>query len=275
MAATSRLTPQWLMQDIQGLFAPSMHTGAGGRPLSQRDFESQYYTGQVDPWGDDNSRHYFSYEDWGDQDVGELYASGRKGHTKIEGQIAGGTQGWIGGTETPYQDEISGYEFSSVDDAYEAYLKSLGYDPTTQTQEEFTSQGVETVVPFGSINPFDRESMVSGIEAAHGMNPADIGLSRNVTELTPEMFRKLRPEYYQSDVTEGRGSLLGNLLKKVRLSKEKGSGLAGYGGRQRGVSEAETQYSAGMEDVYAGIDQQRASALQSIYDVVGDYSDLA
>lgn len=94
------------------------------------------------------------------------------------------------------------------------------------------------------------------------------------TAFTPEMFKKLRTEYYQPQLEEGRSSLLDQLMKKRRLASASGGGFAGYGGRERGRRAAGQGYRTGVEDIYAGIDEEKASALQDIYDVLSQYETI-
>ena len=94
------------------------------------------------------------------------------------------------------------------------------------------------------------------------------------TAFTPEMFRKLDPGYYQEEIQEGRGSLLDTLTGNVAKAKSLGGNLAGYGRRQEQEDVAKQSYLGGMENVYAGVDEQRAGALQNIYDVLSQYETI-
>lgn len=290
MAAISHLMPDWLAQDLEGLVAPGKVYGSGlgedDSVLSQTAFEEEFLSGYVDPWGTQTNaphRYYYTYDQFRD-DVGDYYDPGQKGHTKIAGKATG-----FGGKYYDWQDEkiemraahgsggVEGYEFTGPDAravAYQKYLESLGFDPETQTQEEFVEGPVEFLEPIGAVNWFDKESLISSMELAQGVKPDAEGFSRNVAEFTPEMFKKLRPEYYQGDVTEGRETLLSSLYKKMRKARNVGSGLAGSGRRTREISEEKEDYLTGMGNIYSGIDTKRAGALQSIYNVIEDYQGL-
>tara|TARA_R110002020_G_scaffold138354_2_gene308278 strand:- start:9572 stop:10288 length:717 start_codon:yes stop_codon:yes gene_type:complete len=210
--------------------------------LSQEDFKDRYRTGYIDPGGSlggGRTRYFYDYDF---EDTDKTFHSKGRGSAKRKGL---GTT--IGAPE--------GYRFYSEDDAYNAYLQSV---KNIQTQQD-------------AVDIFDPQSLLSGIERAKGIDPGEGGKAEMFTAFTPEMFRQLQPGYYQEDIQEGRGSLLDTLTGNVAKAKSLGGNLAGYGRRQKQEDVARGSYLGGMEDVYSGVDDQRASALQNIYDVLSQY----
>tara|TARA_R100000700_G_scaffold5830_1_gene9221 strand:+ start:1946 stop:2614 length:669 start_codon:yes stop_codon:yes gene_type:complete len=158
-----------------------------------------------------------------------------------------------------YSDRISDfgpYSFGRKQGAYDAYLKTIG--------------GPGHV----SANIFDPASLVTGMETATGVKEGAYGSSDAFTAFTPEMFKKLRTEYYQPEIERGRENLLDDLIAKNRLATARGGGFSGYGGRERSREAVKDQYQTGVEGMYADVEQARAGALQDIYDVLGQYETL-
>ena len=219
----------------------------GGGALTQQEFEDKYITGSVDPMGGGDTRYYYDY-DFGDIDVGKYHQGGVRGET--EGRV--GSDWWA-------EDGGGGYKFHSdeQDKAYQYYLDSLKGD-------------------YGQLeaNIFDPESWVSGVEEAQGVGSASKHDPSMFTAFTPEMFKKLRTEHYQPQIEEQKGSLIDKLIGKKQRAADVGGGFAGYGGRERATAAAETGFRGGVEDIYAGVEQQKAQGLQSIYDVLSQYEDL-
>ena len=211
--------------------------------LSQEDFTDRYRTGYIDPAAKGSRTRYFYDYDFSDMD--KTFHSEGKGQAKRKG--LGKT---IGSPE--------GYKFFSEDDAYNAYLQSVR---NIQSQQD-------------AVNIFDPQSLLSGVERAKGIDPGEGGEAEMFTAFTPEMFRKLQPGYYQEEIQEGRGSLLDTLTGNVAKAKSLGGNLAGYGRRQEQEGVARQSYLGGMENVYSGVDDQRASALQNIYDVLSQYRNI-
>ena len=245
------LTPDWLMSDINQLLSRSKEGikkyGGGDDALSREEFESEYLTGTVNPtpWSVGDKRHYYDY-DFGD--AGEYYEAGVGGETDYRG---------IGQrTGSP-----EGYKFGSKSDAYNAYLASLGYGP-----EEGYGQATSNI--------FDREQFVGDIAEAQGIGFEARPPSESFTGFTPQMFKKLRTEYYQPQIESGRQSLIDKLMQKGRLTAAKGGGFAGYGGRERGRRGLEEQYERGVEDIYAGVEEARGKSLQDIYDIAAQYETI-
>ena len=233
------LVPEWLMADIQQLL---QYTPEG--QTSMEEFEDQYETGHVDPYGGGRTRYYYDF-DFGEDYKPKFHGKNVRGET--QGRLMSNT---IGNPE--------GYKFHSREDAYEAYVAS---------QEGKDLGRVE------GINIFDEKSLVEGIKKARGIRGDDY-VEGMYTAFTPEMFRGLHTGAYQEDIEEGRGSLLDNLMARTKKAQSLGGGLAGYGqrGAQKGV--AQQSYLGGMGDVYAGVDEQKSAALQSIYDVLGQYETI-
>jgi hypothetical protein len=245
----SYLTPDWLLGDINQMLRTSKKGAKAGYGdiLSKSDFKEQYRTGAVNPtFGD--TRYYYNY-DFGD--IGKKYHGADVwGETK-----AGGLGTNVGNAE--------GYRFSSEDDAYKTYLESF----TGQSSEDYFNQsdfGTQTA------NIFDPQSFGEGVARAEGDFPAGVDASSK-TAFTPEMFKKLRTEYYQPQIEQERGSLIDKLIGKQKLAKSRGGGFAGYGGREKASEAVEGQYRTGVEDIYSGIETQKASGLQDIYDVLSQY----
>ena len=149
------------------------------------------------------------------------------------------------------------YKFGDKHAAYDAYLGSLG-------MSESSGFGTQTA------NIFDPQSLAEGVARAEGDDPAGVDASSK-TAFTPEMFKKLRTEYYQPQIEQERGSLIDKLIGKQKLAKSRGGGFAGYGGREKASEAVEGQYRTGVEDIYSGIETQKASGLQDIYDVLSQY----
>ena len=89
-----------------------------------------------------------------------------------------------------------------------------------------------------------------------------------------EDLRKLRTEYYQRDIETNRASLVDSLIGRLQDAKSKGGGLAGYGGRAREVGEAQSSYASAVEDIYTGLEGDKASALQELYDTWAQFEDI-
>ena len=169
-------------------------------------------------------------------------------------------------------------DFAGAGENYEiSYRPQGGGRYTTRTVEQYLDDVLSMSSYKGkydyskNVNPFDQQSFIRAIEEAQGIPKGDAGTASMFTAFTPEMFRKLDPGYYQEEIQEGRGSLLDTLTGNVAKAKSLGGNLAGYGRRQEQEDVAKQSYLGGMENVYAGVDEQRAGALQNIYDVLSQY----
>ena len=240
----SYLTPDWLMQDIGQLLRPMSEEAFKEEGIGeQKSKTTRYY---VDAEGnrvtEDAKGHPISATGWGWY---EEETSPGGGTTLRYGMIPGLEQKY----STSSWAEYEGEQYGTMGEAYGAYKSQL---------------------PGAGETIFDPASFVGGIETAQGM---DVGTEdpEAFTAFTPEMFKKLRTEYYQPELEEKRGSLIDQLIGKQRKARAIGGGFAGYGGREAASQAVETGYRGGVEDIYAGIEQKKAAGLQSIYDVLSQY----
>ncbi|HAI38769.1 MAG TPA: hypothetical protein DCM40_11925 [Maribacter sp.] len=239
----SYLTPNFLLSDINQLLRVDREGAkkGAGTALTKDEFREQYQTGYVNPMTG-RTRYYFNY-DFGDD-------FNQKFHGK---NVRGETQGRFGSTTVG---DGEGYKFYSPDDAYSAYLDSLGGDFGTQTA-----------------NIFDPQSLAEGISRAKGDEPssqASVGL----TAFTPEMFKKLRTEYYQPEIEQKKGSLIDRLIENQKIAKSRGAGIAGYGGRGRAQQALSEQFETRVKDIFSDIQTKKAAGLQDIYDVLSQYEEI-
>lgn len=72
-----------------------------------------------------------------------------------------------------------------------------------------------------NVNIFDEGSLLAGMGQARGLT--DLPPPGTLPEFTPGMFKKLRTEHYQSDIEEGRGSLLSDLVERTKRASAKGT----------------------------------------------------
>jgi len=245
----SYLTPNFLLSDINQLLRTSEKgVEAGyGDILSKSQFRDTYRTGTFNPtFG--NTRYYYDYDF---NDAGKYHGA----------SVYGETTGFGTRTGSP-----EGYRFSSEDNAYEAYVKA----ETGQSFEDYFSKsnlGTQTA------NIFDPQSLAEGILRARGDEPssqAGVGL----TAFTPEMFKKLRTEYYQPEIEQKKGSLVDRLIEKQKIAKSRGAGIAGYGGRGRAQQALSEQFETGVKDIFSDIQTKKAAGLQDIYDVLSQYEEI-
>jgi len=243
---SSYLTPDWLLSDINQLLSGTRKgLKEYGRDdiLSQKDFEDKYLVKREKDWdrfartGSFSGDDMYEYKDW-TQDVEGGYDWGATGSNIHENRY-----------------------LSKKGKAYNNYLESLGYSP-----EEGYGQGTSNI--------FDREQFSGDVAEAQGVGVEARPPSESFTQFTPQMFKKLRTEYYQPQIESGRQSLIDKLMQKGRLTAAKGGGFAGYGGRERGRRGLEEQYRGGVEDIYAGVEEERGKSLQNIYDVLGQYETI-
>lgn len=232
----SYLTPEWLMQDIGQLTK-------GPKLKTLDEFMEEAHKGEMhgDLFGLANRRKVYEYESK-DQGLQKHYGYG------------------------------------DPTDLYNLYLEDMGTSwDDTYIDKYHINQPEEK-----QYNIFDQSSFVEGIERAQGdifgggMFPGEKGKEdpEAFTAFTPEMFKKLRTEYYQPELEEKRGSLIDQLIGKQRKARAVGGGFAGYGGREAASQAVETGYRGGVEDIYAGIEQKKAAGLQSIYDVLSQYEEI-
>ena len=87
-------------------------------------------------------------------------------------------------------------------------------------------------------------------------------------------LRKLDAGSYTGELESKRATLAQGLQSNLTQASQIGSGFAGYGQRNIASNLAQNQYSQGIEGVYQGINQQRATALQGLYSSLDDMRGL-
>ena len=249
----SYLTPEWLMQDIGSLL----------NPMTKEEFKEE---GLAEDKSKTTTTRYWVNEE-GDRvtkdakgkpigATGSGWYEDRSGvfHDWQEGTLR---YGKIPGLErktessTDRWTEYEGDRYGSMEEAYEqGYTPGLTGDP-------------------GGVM-WDSESLAGAIGQSKGIDP----ISGARTSFTPEMFKKLRTEYYQPQIEEQRGSLIDKLIGRKKLAGAEGGGFAGYGGRERAGQQLAQSFTGGVEDIYTGIEKQKASGLQDIYDVLSQYESI-
>ena len=241
----SYLTPQWLMQDIGQLL----------NPLSQEDWEEDFEIKETTL-----PMSYKYYDSEGNQVTtdakglpitslgkGWYEEEDSVGHTSlVYGEIPDLDRKMDWSKRSKYT-EYGGEEYATKEEAYDVYK----------------AEGPSDV---GGVM-WDSEEFAGAIGERKGLDPT----AKTQTSFTPEMFKKLRTEYYQPEIEEKRGTLIDRLIGKQRLASAEGGGFAGYGGRERAHKQLEESYAGGVEDIYSGIEKQKAAGLQSIYDVMSQY----
>jgi hypothetical protein len=243
------LIPEWLMSDFSALLArdkKGIQKYGGEGVYSREDFEDEYLVKREKDFdrftrtGKFSGDTMYEYKDW---------------TRDIEG-------GYDWGADKSLMRENR--YLSGKEDAYTDYLEALGYTPEA---------GYGTG-DMSSVNIFDPVSFSTAIGKAKGLGPGQVPGAGTFTAFTPDMFKGLHSGYYQEDVEEGRGSILDSLVTRTKKAQSLGGGLAGYGqrGAQKGV--AQQSYLGGVEDIYAGVDEQKSATLQNIYDVLGQYETI-
>ena len=242
----SYLTPQFLMSQLNQLLRVD-RAGAKkgvGTALTKDEFKDKYYTGEIDPGGQGRSRLYYDFN-FGDDFGGKYYDNPRRSFTEIftpNSSINTGAQG---------------YRFYDHNDAYDAYLDSLGGD-------------------FGQLEAyiFDPASFLGGVEKAQGIGSANKFSPDTFRPFTVDMFKDLRTEAYQPVIEEGRSSFIDDLVAGKANVASMGRGVAGSGRRDRARQDLSRQYTQNVENIYSDIQGQKASALQNILDVASQYENL-
>lgn len=240
----SYLTPEFLMSQLNQLLRVDREGAkkGAGTALTKDEFREQYQTGYVNPMTG-RTRYYFNY-DFGDD-------FNKKFHGK---NVRGETQGRLGSTTVG---DGEGYKFYSPDDAYSAYLDSLGGD-------------------FGQVqaNIFDPASFLGGVEKAQGIGFANKFSPDMFTPFTIDMFKNLRTEEYQPIIEEGRSSFIDDLMAGKANVASMDTGVAGSGRRDKARQDLNRQYTQNVENIYSDIQGQKASALQNLLDVASQYENL-
>ena len=234
----SYLTPQFLMSQLNQLLRVDREGAkkGAGTALTKDEFKYKYYTGKIDPGGQGRSRLYYDF-DFGDAYSGVYYDEG----------------GSIWGADTTFE----GARFYDKDDAYDAYLDTLGGD-------------------FGQLkaNIFDPASFLAGVEKAQGVGSANKFSPDTFRPFTVDMFKDLRTEAYQPVIEEGRSSFIDDLVAGKANVASMDRGVAGSGRRDRARQDLSRQYTQNVENIYSDIQGQKASALQNILDVASQYDNL-
>ena len=247
MANSSYLTPNWLMSQINQLLQTGRKgVGEGyGDALSKSAFMDKYYKEETNPVFGDRNKHWFS--DWTGATGLDNYSGGMRSR---------GTGADTFGTD---RDEHYYYDKDAVYDKYlDAFKESGG--PTSYGQQEG--------------NLFDPASFLGGVERAQGIGPENAHDPEMFTGFTTDMFKKLRTENYQDEITEGKGSLIDSLWANRNKASSMGGGFAGYGGRQKAYDTLGTEYTEGAKGIYADVDKKKAQGLQDIFDTMSQYEDL-
>lgn len=257
--ANSYLTPEWLMSDIGALLKD---------PMSQEDFTSS-----------DLSQHRSTLDRYFVDEEGNKVTTDAKGR-----EIGFDGRGWYYDTSG-----IPGHEYTGEQGTLRYgkipgispkgdWEHSTGYGDETYVGTEGDVRGEQAAyeaykqdIPTTQSTMWDSEQFAEGIGLATGKETPP---GKTFTQFTPEMFKKLRTEYYQPQIEEGRGSLLSQLSERQRMASARGGALAGYGGREKAGEVAQQGYYRGMEDIYSGIEQEKAAGLQSIYDVLSQYETI-
>ena len=119
-------------------------------------------------------------------------------------------------------------------------------------------------------NLFSGESMAQGFERA-GLSDYDPAMTK---PLKLSSLRNLDAGSYTGELESKRATLAQGLQSNLTQASQIGSGFAGYGQRNIASNLAQNQYSQGIEGVYQGINQQRATALQGLYSSLDDMRGL-
>ena len=253
--ANSYLTPDWLMSDIGALLE---------NPMSQEDFTSS-----------DLSTHRSQPNRYYQDEEGNRVTTDAKGNP-----IGAGGRGWYYDMSGHFGDSEGTLRYGKIPGLTSRadWEHSTEYGGETYAGAEGDTSGQQAAyeaykqdIPTAQSSMWDSEQFAEGVGLAKGKETPP---GKTFTQFTPEMFKKLRTEYYQPQIEEGRGSLLSQLTERGRLASAKGGALAGYGGREKASQIGQQQYYGGMEDIYAGIEREKAQGLQSIYDVLGQYETI-
>jgi len=248
MATSSYLTPNWLMSQINQLLQTDRKgvKEGYGDALSKSAFMDKYYEEETNPVFGDRNKHWFS--DWTGATGLDNYSGGMRSR---------GTGADTFGTD---RDEHYYYDKDAVYDKYLDAFKESGGSTSYGQQEG---------------NIFDPASFLSGVERAQGIGPENALNPEMFTGFTPGMFEDLRTEAYQPQIEEGRSSLIDDLVLGRANISGMGRGIAGSGRRQRAQQDLNQKYTQGVENIYADVQQDKASALQNVFDVMSQYENLA
>ena len=199
----------------------------------------------------------------------------------------------VGGFHTPGEESVKKIGYDDDD----ASLKGYEYigDPNVASGEAYQDYldmrqryaeyygGLDAADPYYGQEAVDitRQDLLGGGrplleklagtgERALGITGAQIGdplapQPEHLPDFTTEDFRKLHSGYYSDLIGEGRDVQETSLARGLQSAGALGSGFAGYGGREKEREAARGSYLQGIENVYAGVDTRRKSALERLY----------
>ena len=194
------------------------------------------------------------------------------------------------GTYAPSQSEdyAPWYQDYSGETAMDYSQATPGGVPSSYTQPQWAEDIGDWYNPFsyiggGQDNPEDYS--FNFLPFVDIMNPSAIGVGLTEqadidesefaitpqTALTPDLIKSLRSSYYRPFVEAGRGELIDKFTPEFGKAKRLGSGLAGYGGRDRALGQQYSSFGAGMGQVFGNVDAQRGQARSRIGDIMGQW----
>lgn len=221
--------------------------------------------------------------------------------------VPGSFQSDVQGTFTPKQfATITSTEFTpgrSDQGAFDQYMDMInqGYNISPEAYEILTSGKHDREAHFASMGLSDRvgdyyagifdpeseyyafskpgeqdpisSNIFAGGTLAQGFQRAGIGDYDPSMAKTASLstLRALDPGSYSGMVRQQRGSLADKLMASRQMAQAQGGGFAGYGGRGAGEAAAEEQFTAGVQDVYGQVAQQRGLAMKTLQDRLKDY----
>tara|TARA_Y100000361_G_C11136344_1_gene332146 strand:+ start:543 stop:1427 length:885 start_codon:yes stop_codon:yes gene_type:complete len=122
----------------------------------------------------------------------------------------------------------------------------------------------------GSTNIFDEDSLAATLTQISGSG--DPIKAAEVKALTPEMLEKTTSEYYDPYEQAERSKAIDTL--GTRIGGVSTGGFAGSGGRQAGLSGAESLYRDDYKDIIADIQKLRGSATTDVLDTIYGWQEL-
>ena len=264
----------WLIKDfIMNRIKSNLARTTKGVALSRDEFNAKYKTGHVnDPeWGAQGKRYYYNFEglkDFGDDST--YYSAGEKGHTEHKG---------MGSTWS----NPEGYEFSSEEDAYAAYLNWIdaeyekGMESDTSASDVTRSiQGGTTGAPFGyeaTPNIFKEGALLGSMVKARGGAPMPSGVA---PKFKPIDFMKTHSGYWTPQVEQEKRGLFSRYTPAFTKAKSLGSGLALSGAREKAIETVGSKYEADVSDIYEDIyGGETYGAMQDIYGMLDLYESAA
>ena len=249
------LLPQSFMSDVQTVFKPKNSTGYGINKLQS----SQFTPGFKD------ANNYSVYSNLLDQ--------GYQPTQEMQDIIQNSNVGFVDRYGKFYKDnrDSRGRRISGLTPVISYNNKMYPADQFLKTfmdkdSDEFGFAKKDIPAP----NLFSGESMAQGFERA-GLSDYDPAMTK---PLKLSSLRNLDAGSYTGELESKRATLAQGLQSNLRQASQIGSGFAGYGQRNIASNLAQNQYSQGIEGVYQGINQQRATALQGLYSSLDDMRGL-